>query len=406
MNHSKEKKNIDYSKTNIGVELECFVVQVDTFENATKEDSQKIFQTLLEKFNWKVKDEYKNEIHSVAKNINGIPVEIKLDVSYAIFEIANVSPCPNLESLEKMNIQALDEFRESLKENDMVIWPFGVAPASTGYLKLPTETSREIVNEEFYGTIQKIDDLTRLCHITSHQISLDIPFEKMLPAINAFYKNLGTIIEKFANSAAYMNGRLYKEGRYYWWLDAGPTLKRWRIPTFPEKEFETWNEFWTWIFDGLGFLMRNDVPYGFRNGTTFDGDKIKIHDLLRTRKVLAFGPDGKDVGLNLQKEDIEFLFSLSWIDFKPHFDFDQNYTLEEFLEYYDKKDLDGFFEKYCKHCWLEIRPCSPHLEENAMILPKYFYDIVQNLDQYIKEAKKISWKEAKIARDKAIGYTK
>ena len=43
------------------------------------------------------------------------------------------------------------------------------------------------------------------------------------------------------------------------------------------------------------------------------------------------------------------MFKLMWPDFKPHFDFDQSYTLEEFLDFYKRKDLDSFFEKLSKH---------------------------------------------------------
>jgi hypothetical protein len=41
-----------------------------------------------------------------------------------------------------------------------------------------------------------------------------------------------------------------------------------------------------------------------------------------------------------------------------------------------------------------------------MVLPRYFYDIVMNLDKYIEDSKKISWEEARVARDRAIGYVK
>ena len=55
MDNKKEAKIIDYSKINIGVELECFILKEDSFENASKEDSQKIFKTLIKKFGWEIK---------------------------------------------------------------------------------------------------------------------------------------------------------------------------------------------------------------------------------------------------------------------------------------------------------------------------------------------------------------
>ena len=79
-------------------------------------------------------------------------------------------------------------------------------------------------------------------------------------------------------------------------------------------------------------------------------------------------------------------------------------VLLSFMERISSSFLDGFFEKYCKHCWLEIRSCSPHFEENAMVIPRYFYDIILNLDSYIEQSKKITWEQARISRDKAIGY--
>ena len=195
MDNKKEAKIIDYSKINIGVELECFILKEDSFENASKEDSQKIFKTLIKKFGWEIKKNHDDEIQAVTKKIDIYPVDIKLDLSYAIFEIAGAVPAPNLETLEKLNEAALDDLRLSLNENGLMIWAFGVAPASTGFLKTLSKTKEEIVNDGFYSLIQKYDNMLRLCHITSHQVNIDIAFPKLLPAINAFYKNLGNIIK-------------------------------------------------------------------------------------------------------------------------------------------------------------------------------------------------------------------
>lgn len=95
---------------------------------------------------------------------------------------------------------------------------------------------------------------------------------------------------------------------------------------------------------------------------------------------------------------------MNLLDFKPHFDFKKRFTLDDFLQEYTNGTLDDFFESYCTHAWIEIRPCSPHFEENAMLIPRYFYDIFSHLDQYITDSKKISWSEARRSRDKAIGY--
>jgi hypothetical protein len=408
MDLEKINKKIDYTKTNIGLEIECLIVSVDELETAGVSESQKVFSTLINKYGWKTrKASPKKEIHSVDKEIEGRTVKIMLDVTYSIFEITTLEPVENLETLEKIQKEYLLELREVLKENNLMIWPFGVAPASTFLLKTTKPTKENILDDDFYKPVNKIDYLARLCHITSHQVNIDIPLEKMLPAINAFYKNLGTIIEKFANSAVYTNGMLYKEGRYYWWLDSFPNLRRWRIPTFPEKEFSSWSEFYGWIFEGLGMVVRNNMPMAFKGGSVYEkGELANIKKILKEKNFTGIDPEGKEMPVSLEKADIEFLLKQSWIDFKPHFDFDQSYTLEEFLKYYEENNLDGFFQKYCKHCWLEIRPCSPHFEENAMVIPRYFYNIVKNIDQYIAEAKKISWEDARISRDKAIGYIK
>ena len=48
----KEKKKIDYSKVNIGTELECFIIERDSFANISKNQSQEVFQTLIKKYGW------------------------------------------------------------------------------------------------------------------------------------------------------------------------------------------------------------------------------------------------------------------------------------------------------------------------------------------------------------------
>jgi hypothetical protein len=405
MNIKKVEKNIDYSKINIGTELECLVVKRNDFKTIQKHESQKVFFSLVKKFGWKINESNeKKEVLEVIKKMNGYNMGIKLDVTYTIFEIFNPVPVDSLETLEKLQSQTLLEFRSVLKDYDFLIWPFGVAPDSSRLLHPPHISIKEIINDRFYQTMNKFDYIFRLGNITSHQVNIDIPFSKLLPAMNAFFKNDGKIIEKFANSGVYANGIMYKEGRYFWWLDCLPQLKTrtWvhgQIPVFPEKEFQTWNDFYNWVFKGSLYVLRDGWPHIFRDDSTFT-----FHEFIKKRKGVIFDKDDNEIETTLIKDDIEFLFAQTWIDFKPHFDFDQSYTLEEFLDYYDKNNLDGFLDKYVKHCWLEIRPCSPHFEENAMVLPKYFYDIVLNLDKYIKDTKKISWEEAKIARDKAIGY--
>lgn len=407
MSFEKIKKKIDYSKTNIGVELECFIIDIDTLENISLPETQKIFATLEQKYGWVPKKAPTNEeIHSVSKVMGNYPMVIKLDVTYSIFEIMTLYPVPSLEILEDLHKKTFFDLRWALKENNLMIWPFGVAPASTFLLKLPRKTKVEIINDMFYRLMTKFDDVDRFAHMTSHQMNIDVPFKKMLPFINALYKNLGKIIEKFANSSVYANGILYKEGRYYWWNDSNPNLQTedyiyGQTHIFPPEEFRSWNHFFDWNFKGWPFVIRNGWPY-----CATPDFFVSTHKFIKEGKMKVLDENGKKVEVNFEKGDIEDLLKMSWIDFRPHFDFDQSYTLEEFLEYYNRKDLDGFFQKYCKHSWLEIRPCSPHFEENAMVIPRYFYDIVKNIDQYIKDSKKISWEEARISRDKAIGYIK
>ena len=401
----KEKKKIDYSKVNIGTELECFIIERDSFANISKNQSQEVFQTLIKKYGWSGREIASlGEIQKIEKNIFSYPVKIVFDTTYSLFEIVTTNPAPSLDVLEKLHEISLSDLRQALHEHNLIIWPFGVAPASTGLLKLPQNTQEEIINDRFYYTIRKLCCIDRFAHMISHQVNIDIPFPKMLPAINAFYKNLAPIIEKFANAAVFFNQKLYKEGRYYWWSDAYPQLKDKRrgfyTHEFPPQEYKTWNDFLQWVFYHNILIFRN-------NDTYVPVEKyFSFHKFLKKGKAQFKNKDGNLIETGVTKEDLENFFLQINIEFAPHFDFNSDYKIDDFLGYYRNNDLDNFFNKHCRHCWLEIRPCSPHLEENAMVLPRYFYDIVMNLDRYIEDAKKISWGEAKITRDRAIGYIK
>lgn len=74
------EKKIDYSKTNIGVELECFLVHQDSLREISRPESQKIFQQLIDQQGWNAQPSFSGEIHSVTKKIAGETMEIKLDV--------------------------------------------------------------------------------------------------------------------------------------------------------------------------------------------------------------------------------------------------------------------------------------------------------------------------------------
>lgn len=194
-----------------------------------------------------------------------------------------------------------------------------------------------------------------------------------------------------------------KEGRYYWWNDCSENLNTARYlyggkPLFPDAPFKNLTDFYFRIWQGTFiFVVRNNVPHIFKDKT------MTIHRFLHEKNGVVLDPNDKKIAATLTKEDIELFSLLHWLDFKPHFDFKQ-FTLDDFLQYYHNQDLDGFFERYCLHSWIEIRPCSPHFENNAMDIPRYFYDIFKNLDEYIKSAKKISWRKARESRNSAIGY--
>lgn len=403
MNITSEEKNIDRSKLNIGVELECMIVHANTLEDISPVEAQKVFADLEQDHAWLHRlSPVKQEISGVRKRIEGIPVEIKMDMSYAIFEVTTIEPVPSLELLEKIHVSALGELREVLRENGLMIWPLGVAPASNGLLRLPFKTKTNVIDDPYYSIILRVEDMDRFFHITSHQMSLDIPIDKVIPMVNALFKNLGSMIKRFANSPVYANGMLYKEGRYYWWLESnsheGKPIYTARRHDFPQKEFTNYDDFFAWTFSGYGFVIRNGWTYTFKDTAT------TIAQFLKEKKAIALDPDGKEVKVTLQKEDIPIFMRSFWIDFKPHFELDDTFTLDEFLTAYEGGTLTDFMLKHLEHAYIECRPCAPHFENNAMDIPRYFYDIFSRYDTYIKESEKIRWEQAREERDRAIGY--
>ena len=404
MNIEKRKKQLDYTKLNIGVELECFLVRTDSLREISRQGSQIIFKTLISQFGWRAhKPHHIDEIHSVSKEIHGEEIIIKIDVCYAIFEITT-PPMPCLEDLERLIHQSLAELKAILRQYNVMIWPFGVAPASSGLFKLPFKHREEIIDDLFYRSLMRLESLPRFCHITAHQVNIDVPLQKLIPAINALYKNLGDIIEQFKNSPVYIDGRLYLEGRYYFWNDQSQYLNTNQYnfgakPIFPQTPFQSLNDFFDKVWHGeFVFLLRNGLPHIFKDKTT------STHRFLQEKKAQVLDIQDKEILATLEKEDISLFCALHWLDFKPHFDLDDSFGLDEFLAYYEEERLDEFFARYCAHAYLEIRSCSPHFENNAMDIPRYFYKIFQNLDAYIEQSQHISWKHARLTRDRAIGY--
>ncbi len=404
MNIETRKKQLDKTQLNIGVELECFLVHTDSLKEISQKRSQIVFQTLKRNFHWQLRSAPPlGEIHSAVKEIAGYTVVIQLDVSYAIFEIIT-PPVPNLDILENLIKQSLAELKAVLWQYRLMIWPFGVAPASTFLLKLPFRHRAEIINDLIYRPLMRLESMPRLCYITSHQVNIDVPLQKLIPALNALYKNLGAIINKFANSPVYASGKLYREGRYYFWNEENASLHTDQYnfggkPIFPQTPFQSLDDFFTRVWQGqFVFLIRNGNSFIFKDKT------MSTHRLLAEKAGVALDIHDNERAIELTKEDIPLLFHLNWLDFKPHFDFDESFTLSDFLSFYKTHNIDAFFEKHCTHSWIEIRPCSPHFENNAMDIPRYFYEIFQNLDAYIEKSHHIAWEDARLARDRAIGY--
>jgi len=403
MNVGKVKKNIDYSKLNIGVEMECFIVHDDSLKEISREETQAVFKSLADTFNWGViKANHIDEIQAIEKTIFNHLTSIKIDLCYAIFEITTYNPVDNLETLSKILGQTLKELREVLRQHKMFIWPFGVAPASSGLFNLPFKHKEELIDDLIYKPLRRMEILERYCHMTSHQINIDIPLNKLISAINALYKNLGNIINKFANSPLFINNKLYKEGRYHFWNDFVPELNssvymHGAKPIFPPKPFKNINDFVSRMWQGkFIFVIRNNKLY------TFKDLGMSPKRFLSEKKGLGITVKSEEKTITLQKDDIDTLLHMNWLDFKPHFDLDSKYTLDEFLDFYNQGKIDDFMEKHCKHTYLEIRPCSPRLENNAMDIPTYFYNIFKNLDDYIKRAENINWKKAKKLRDNSL----
>lgn len=402
MNIKGAKKKIDKTKLNIGTELEFLIIDPETLQLINRKQSQELFIYYAENNGWKIeRQEHNNEAQEAYKKIQGQPYVMKYDVSYGLFEFAS-PPVDSLKLLEKMHQGVIDSFLKAVREKGLVYWPLEVSPCASGLFNLPNKERFDVISDRLYSIFQRQRNMTRICCIASHQASIDIALNKIIPAVNALYKNLGYIISKFSNAPVIADGKFYPVGRYYWLNHGAPGLDsdkyNYGVRTvWPEREFENLTDYYFYIWQSKNvFAIRDGVP-----NIVMD-QNVSMHDFIQTGTVEAVDPDGKAITLKLQKEDIPLLLNAFWWEFKPHYDFDNSFTLEEFIKYYKDQDLDGFLQKYTTHTWIEIRPCAPHVENNAMDIPRYFYDIFQNIDHYIEESKNITWAQAKQKRDYAV----
>lgn len=407
MNIEKREKDIDRSRLNVGTEIECIIVDPQSLMLITPEVSQRLFVAHAERNGWNIFcAPHNNEAQEAVKEIHGKPYIMGYDASYALFEFAS-PPVGSLQELEELQAIVLSEFLETLKDEQLLLWPFEVAPRSTGLFNhLGGEERTDLVQDNLSNILTRAELMDRFCYIASEQVSLDVPIEKMIPMVNALFKNVGTYISRFSTAPVFANGKKWNAGRYYWLNDCSPELYSDRYmygvkAVYPPHEFINFTDYYFWLWNSTNtFVIRNGSPWVFVHGE----NEVSLHDFLRTGKAKAWNLEKEVVDVQLEKQDIEFLFLANWMDFKPHYDFDQSYTVEEFLEYYQQKNLEGFFQKYCQHAWIEVRPCAAHYENNAMDVPRYFYEIFSDIDAFLKKSQSISWEEGRRARDAAIGY--
>ncbi len=402
MNIGSTKKKIDKTKLNIGTELEFLVLEPNTLRIVNREQSQELFVYYAEKEGWDIsRKAHNNEAQEAYKEFDGRQYVMKYDVSYGLFEFAS-PPVDSLSKLENMHATIIDSFITAVSEKGLIFWPLEVTPIASGLFNLPHQERFEIIDDQLYSIFQKQRNMTRICCIASHQVSLDIPVQKVIPTINALYKHLGEFIATFSTAPAIVDSKFYPSARYYWLNHSSPELDsdkyNYGVRTvFPPKEFESLTDYYFFIWKSKNvFVIREGVPY------ILPDKNLSMHDFIKAGKGEALNLDEKPVTVELQAEDVPLLLNAFWWEFKPHYDFDTSFTIEDFLEYYNKKDIDGFLQKYATHAWIEIRPCAPHFENNAMDISKYFYEIFSNIDDFIEESKSITWEQAKKERDRAV----
>ena len=359
---------------------------------------------LINEHGWSAKyTSPKGEVLAVQKLIGRYWYEIRVEISYFILELVS-SPVESLEDLEIQHFHVFTDVRAVLRTLDLMIWPFGVAPASTGCL-FPAESTREdIIEDGFYSIWDRCKPIRRHCHIFSQQVAVDVAVKKLIPAINALYKNLGTIMSRFANAKVLKDGRAYHEGGYYWWLESphestGPKYDHGGILIFPKCEFVDFSDFYERVWHTAHVMVMRDGRLHYSAD-----DSLTWHRFIQQKSCTLLNEQGQKVSIDLEVSDLNWMFHVPTIDFKPHYKFSDAMSLDRFLELYSSKDINGFMHEFCRRAWIEIKPCSPHYENNAMDIPRYFYEIFENIDSYVSDSQSITWDQARVNRNRAIGY--
>lgn len=386
-------------KPRIGFEFECYIIHSNNLKEVSRSDVAKIFKRLKDE-GWTVGSSFRGEVHEVVKKYNKTTASISLDLSYPIFEIKPMAPLNSIIELEQFIVKVFREFRGVLFALGFEIWHFGIPPASSNLYNLDFKTSENLVRDRFYELRISYEEHARFHHMVSHQISIDVSYDKIIPLINSLYKNLGYVVNKYANSPLRIADKFYKEGRYYYWQEYSKTSSNPRfkdvLPGFPEKPFESIDQYYRKSWESpYFFLLRSGRFLLPHNKMQSIGDFIRRGEceVIKNDKIII---------AKLEKSDLVIFLKMLWPDFKLHFNLKQNYTIEEFKKYYKAFDLDAFFAKYAASSYIEIRPCSPRYENNSMDIPKYFYSIFLKPDVFIEQMKYKHWEEAKVEFEQAL----
>lgn len=405
MNTEKIEKYKDSSKLNVGVELEFYLVYIHNLLTVSAQDMQKIFEFFVDDFGWEPKyyeseevkkvNNSKKEIIRVSKKIEGELFYCEPEIVVSMLEARTFSPVSDLVKLERIHKEFLENLNFALRKIGAMIWPFAVAPAFSGLYKIP-KISSEYSKIPTYQVIGNIEDKERYAHIASNQVNIDCPFEKIIPAINALYKNLGKFVRKWANGPAFFDGKLYRRGRDYWLLDfpANPAAMYGLRPSFPDQEFGSLQDYFERIFEVCILMVERDGE-----SHSFVDTSMTPNRFFELGEAMAVDRFGKEQMVKFLPKDLGMILACNWLDFKPHFDLKEEFLeigevgVKEFLAAYRSKNLDYFLKKNSKNWWLEIRCCDAQFANSCMDIPRYFYEIFSDLDRFIEESSGISWED-------------
>lgn len=380
----------------IGLEFENTLVHQKSGHAIGRTDIKTIWELLTKNSEWqKTFDQYTHQLIGATKKTKSGEIVANTDAGAFNLELA-MPPCENLKQAEEEWRKAFAEILAVTKRKNITALSLGVVPRTIkgNLFEIKTEKGLySLINKRF-----KVHNIA--IPISAHQTCIDVSVSDMTRVINMLIKISGFIVAVSANS-------ILENDKLQHWKEV--RLLHWKIPPrdgffhgsenifgVPKRPFKDLSDYFRYIWQASPMLIVKNGEWSHLKNKRISGwDYLTSGKKYEGETILD-----EPIKLQAEKEDLDLMMMLGWLDAKAHIlTISNKITLSDFTNAVKNEKLEKYLKNRVGASYVEVRsyPASPKGEE--MAIPALLLGLVNNLEEFERFAGKFTWRECVKLRD-------